>query len=182
VNDWLNLSEETPIAAGSDGEVDSTVCDSVKPPEVVVAPPTLWLGRTFKDKGGFKDVVHSYGVTNGKQLKFIKNDKVRCVYAIGLVIAALIYPAFAVINGGVRHVGTEVIGVAVFSTIALLGLRLSPLLLAFGWTAHVAWDVLLHWGDGTSAYVPSWYPTVCVGFDLLLAGYIVAALRSRDPS
>ncbi len=102
------------------------------------------------------------------------------VYAIGLVIAALIYPAFTVINGGMSRVGTEVIGVAVFSTIALLGLRLSPVLLAFGWTTHVAWDVLLHGGDG-SAYVPSWYPTVCVGFDLLLAGYIVAALRSRDP-
>nr|GMD97798.1 uncharacterized protein LOC109184816 [Ipomoea batatas] len=34
VNDCLNLSEETPIAAGSDGEVESTVWDSVKPPEV----------------------------------------------------------------------------------------------------------------------------------------------------
>nr|GLL17090.1 hypothetical protein Itr_chr01CG09170 [Ipomoea trifida] len=45
VNDCLNLSEETPIAAGSDGEVESTVWDSVKPPEVVVAPPTLWLGE-----------------------------------------------------------------------------------------------------------------------------------------
>nr|GMC60569.1 uncharacterized protein LOC109184816 [Ipomoea batatas] len=75
----LNMSDETPLL-GSDGEVERNVWDSVKPPveQNPPAPPTLWLGKTCKDKVKFKEAMQRYAVANGKKLKFIKNDKIRC--------------------------------------------------------------------------------------------------------
>lgn len=42
-------------------------------------PSPLWIDRTFINKGEFKDAVKVYAIQFGKELKFIKNDKVRCV-------------------------------------------------------------------------------------------------------
>lgn len=39
----------------------------------------MWIDRTFINKGEFKDAVKVYAIQFGKELKFIKNDKVRCV-------------------------------------------------------------------------------------------------------
>ncbi|XP_031121121.1 uncharacterized protein LOC116024369 [Ipomoea triloba] len=37
------------------------------------------IGLTFKDKGEFKEAITNYAIKEGKEMKYEKNDKVRCV-------------------------------------------------------------------------------------------------------
>jgi hypothetical protein len=97
----------------------------------------------------------------------------RRVLALGLVVTALIYVGFALSS----HVDSstfllEAGGAALFSLVAWLGVRGALWWLAGGWVAHVAWDVGLHF-DRNVMLVPVWYPLFCVGFDLMVAGFIL---------
>ena len=99
------------------------------------------------------------------------------LYAIGLVIAAIIYAGFAVAGAAEpRWMAIEFAGILPFAAFAWLGLRYSTWWLAAGWLAHPLWDTGLHLVSGTPAFVPSWYPIVCIGFDLLVAGAIAMRL------
>ncbi len=97
----------------------------------------------------------------------------RRVLALGLVVSALIYVGFALAG---RADGStlflEAGGVALFGLVAWLGVRSALWWLAAGWLAHVAWDVGLHL-DRSQTLVPAWYPLFCVGFDLIVAGFIL---------
>ena len=98
------------------------------------------------------------------------------LYALALVIAALIYVGFTARGATLLWLTLELAGLAVFTLCAWLGLKTSALILAFAWAAHAAWDVILHKFLDV-AFVPGWYPVVCVGFDLLLAGYIAVRFK-----
>ena len=89
------------------------------------------------------------------------------VFAVGLVVAAVIYVGFALADG-VEWMALEAAGVGLFVLLAYAGLRRSPLLLALGWTVHVGWDVGLHLAR-QQVVVPAWYPSVCISFDLHVA-------------
>jgi hypothetical protein len=95
------------------------------------------------------------------------------LYAVALVMAALIYLGFVAREVTLGWLALELMGVAVFTLLAWLGVKVSALLLALGWAIHAGWDVLLH-KVLNAAFVPDWYPIICAGFDLLLAGYIAA--------
>ena len=71
----------------------------------------------------------------------------------------------------------ESLGVFSYGGAALAGLKLWPWLLAIGWTAHVGWDVLLHLNGAGAEYTPPWYPWLCVGFDLVLAGAVLTSVK-----
>ena len=96
--------------------------------------------------------------------------------AIGLVVAALAYLAFALPTRNSRWVLIELGGVVVFGLLAWAG-RAAPVWLALGWTAHVAWDVGLHL-DRAQPVVGTWYPLLCVGFDLVIAGNLLRGDRA----
>jgi hypothetical protein len=98
----------------------------------------------------------------------------RQVLALGLVVASVIYVVFALAGAGPLWSLIEILGVAVFGMFASLGLHGRALWLAAGWALHVPWDAGLHlWGAGAE-FAPAWYPTLCISFDLLVAGYVVA--------
>jgi hypothetical protein len=97
------------------------------------------------------------------------------IYAQGLVVAALIYVGFVLIgSAGIAPLVAELVGVAIFTAVAWLGVRRSALWLAAGWAAHVGWDLLLH-PLTAAGYAPAWYVRACIGFDLVVAAWI--ALR-----
>ena len=104
------------------------------------------------------------------------------MYRVGLGITAIDYVVFALQRGApARHLGLELVGAALFGSAAIFGTRRWPALLAVGWTAHVAWDLLLHPASGP-AFAPAWYPWFCVGFDLPVGAYIAGLLRTtREP-
>jgi hypothetical protein len=102
--------------------------------------------------------------------------------ALGLVVAAFIYVVLALAAGADRRwLALESAGLAVFGALAWLGLRVSPWWLALGWVAHVGWDVGLHL-DRTQAFVTAWYPLLCVGFDLVVAGFLLGRASAGQPS
>ena len=90
-------------------------------------------------------------------------------YAIGLVVAALIYVGFALFSDSLRWILIELAGVAMCAIFVWLGLRKSGWFLAVGWALHPLWDAGLHY---STQVVPHWYIGACIGFDLLVAGYI----------
>jgi hypothetical protein len=103
-----------------------------------------------------------------KRSKTFQGEKV--LYAIGLGIAALIYVVFGFFSSSNDWILIELGGLLIYLPFAILGVRLSGWFLCFGWLLHVAWDLVVH--NSTLAFVPSWYPSVCLGFDVLIAGYI----------
>jgi hypothetical protein len=60
-------------------------------------------------------------------------------------------------------------------TLARLGVRGSSWWLALGWLGHVAWDVGLHL-DRPQAVAPEWYLLLCVGLDLIVAGFLIGRI------
>lgn len=100
------------------------------------------------------------------------------VYAVGLVITAIIYVGFGVAGGaGARWLALEIFSVFLYGAAAWGGLRGRPWLLAAGWAAHVAWDVLLHLSGAGAEFTPDWYPWLCVSFDLVVAAAVLASVR-----
>jgi hypothetical protein len=100
--------------------------------------------------------------------------------AAGLAVAALIYVGLALASAG-RWLAIETAGVAIFGTLAWLGVRASSWWLALGWLGHVAWDVGLHL-DRPQPVTPEWYPLLCVGLDLIVAGFLLGrAALLRNP-
>ena len=68
----------------------------------------------------------------------------------------------------------ELLGLALFAALALLGLKNSPWFLALGIAGHgLAWD---SWHYGNSAYVPNWYAVACLLVDLALGAYVAVRL------
>ena len=91
--------------------------------------------------------------------------------AIGLVVAALIYVGFGLFSGSLWWILIEIAGVAIYAMFASLGLKKSGWYLAAGWALHPLWDAGLH--DYSTQFVPHWYINGCIGFDLLVAAYVV---------
>lgn len=93
----------------------------------------------------------------------------RKAYANGLLIAAAIYPLFALIWGDAAWIGIEALGIVGYGGFVWLGRRYSFYFIAVGWLLHPLWDVALHLRGPGRHVVPDWYAIACVSFDLLLS-------------
>ncbi|MDY6900095.1 MAG: DUF6010 family protein, partial [Cyanobacteriota bacterium] len=93
------------------------------------------------------------------------------IYAVALIIAALIYVGFSLLSQNVTWILTETLGVIIFSLISFIGLKFSPWFLAVGWLIHPAWDLFID-NHNSTTFVPYWYPTLCIGYDIAVASYI----------
>lgn len=105
-------------------------------------------------------------------LAFLFQKKAISFWRMALIIVTLIYVGFALIGQQWDWLPIEFGGVLLYSFFVFLSFRFSILFLALGWALHVIWDLGLHF-NGHPGYVPDWYPGVCLGFDLLIAGYLV---------
>ena len=103
-------------------------------------------------------------------------------WAAYLVGAALIYVGFAVFNGAsAEWTWTELGGLAAYGLVAWIGAARFASLVGVGWLLHVLWDVALHPG-GHPGFVPSWYPPLCLGFDVYVGVVLVARFRRLGPA
>jgi hypothetical protein len=68
----------------------------------------------------------------------------------------------------------EILGVAIFAALAVLGLKRSPWFLAIGILGHgLAWD---SWHYRNSTYIPDWYAIACLAVDLAFTAYVAARI------
>jgi hypothetical protein len=91
--------------------------------------------------------------------------------AVLLAIIAGAYIGFAANDG--RH-SANIIEFLVsigFGILAIVGLALSPLLIAGGYVAHGIWD-LLHHHHGPHADTPAWYIPFCVVYDVIVGAFL----------
>ncbi|HXE57044.1 MAG TPA: DUF6010 family protein [Gemmatimonadales bacterium] len=99
----------------------------------------------------------------------------RGILASALAVAALAYVLFAGLAGeSSEWLRLELAGVALYGTMAALGLRGSTWWLVAGWTLHPVWDVALHYFGPGVAFAPTWWTVPCLGWDLVAAGYIAS--------
>ncbi|MEV0899951.1 hypothetical protein [Actinoplanes sp. NPDC049802] len=99
-------------------------------------------------------------------------------FAGGLVWAAVIYLVWGVFRGSYQNRSwliAEVVGVLLFGAASVAAVlaedRTAQILLAFGWIAHMAWDVWHHRAD---AVVPRWWAEQCAVVDVLTAALLLA--------
>jgi hypothetical protein len=105
--------------------------------------------------------------------RFARDIVGRSLLAVVLIVAALIYVVFAARGGaGTAWLAGELVGIALYGGIALLGLRRSPWWLAAGWALHPMWDILLHYVGPGHDFAPETYTIPCLTFDLTVAAYI----------
>jgi hypothetical protein len=86
-----------------------------------------------------------------------------------LAAAGGVYLGFAVADGrrSALLVQTgELLGFTALAAVAVQ--RDSPGLLGAGWLAHTTWDALHYQGRGPTR-VRSWYPALCIGYDVAVA-------------
>ena len=120
--------------------------------------------------------------------RFTKDIVGRSLLVAVLLVAALVYIVFAVRAGeGTFWVAGELVGVGIYGTMGLLGLRGSPWWLAAGWAAHPIWDVALHYFGPGRSFAPAGYTIPCLTFDLVVAAYVAVAygfgmLATRRPA
>jgi hypothetical protein len=97
--------------------------------------------------------------------------------AVGLTIAAAIYPLARGRWTAGAAPAREIAALVVFSALAASVARGAADLrtrgaLAAGWSAHAAFDMLHDSGDDSR--IPAWYPALCAGYDLGVAGCLLA--------
>ena len=108
----------------------------------------------------------------------------RRFWALSLFVAALIYVVVALIVER-SMVASQLVGLVIYSAIALLGVWRWPRLLAVGWALHMVWDFLGHPITldplaPNPSFMPWWYPPACLGADLFVAGILWYGLAGDE--
>jgi hypothetical protein len=99
----------------------------------------------------------------------LPRQQARLLSGAGLAAAGGVYLGFAVADGRRSALLVQTGELLGFTALAVLAVeRDSPGLLGAGWLAHVTWDALHHRGRGPTQ-VRSWYPPLCIGYDVALA-------------
>ena len=97
--------------------------------------------------------------------------------AAGLIVAAAIYPLARRERRPGAPLAREIAGLIGSGAILTAAARSTPTqarnLVAAGWAAHAVFD-MVHDG-GEASKIPSWYPAMCAGYDLAVAGRLVTA-------
>ena len=108
--------------------------------------------------------------------RFVHDVLGRVWLAFVLVAAAFFYVVFAHRgDAGIAWLIGEVVGIALYGGMGVLGVRRSVWWLAAGWALHPVWDMLLHHVGPGRSFTPEAYPVSCVSWDLLVAAYVAAA-------
>jgi len=98
-------------------------------------------------------------------------------YAVGLAIAAAIYPANRREWRLDRSTVGELLGLVGYGAASVLAAQRprpqANRLLAAGWASHALFDAA-H-GHDESSRLPRWYPALCAGYDLVVCAHLMRA-------
>jgi hypothetical protein len=105
-------------------------------------------------------------------------DKDRSFYPTILIVIALYYLVFSVIDGRFSIILSESVVIVPFITAALVGAKKSHRLVAAGLVLHGIYD-FFHNVFFINAGVPSWWPPFCFAVDIVLALAVLVSSRQK---
>lgn len=109
-------------------------------------------------------------------LTFIPEPQGLAILSLVLVAAGWVYVGSALSDGRARLIAVEGVLAAGFLALAFVGLWYTPWALVAGYAAHGVWDWFHEHPEREQAGAPLralWYPRACVGFDWVVALFIV---------
>ena len=118
--------------------------------------------------------------------KYLGVHREKTFFSLTLIPIALIYIGFSYYYGDLSALHAEIVGLIIFSVLALLSQFLASWILVAAYVAHALWD-LLHEiffgaiGDAIPwTQVPQGYAAFCLAYDLIIAVYVYKRLRLWD--
>ena len=110
---------------------------------------------------------------------FFGLDRDRAFYPTVLIVIALYYALFAVMGGSVDALLLESIVIVAFLGASIAGFKSTLWLVVVAFAAHGLFD-LVHGQLITNPGVPAWWPSFCLSYDVMAAGFLAWLLsRSR---
>lgn len=109
-------------------------------------------------------------------------DRDRAFYPTILIVIASYYVLFAVMGASRQTLTIEIVVATGFLLLAALGFRRSLWLVAVAIIGHGVFDSVHHLFIENPG-VPIWWPGFCLGFDVILGGWLALCLvrRSNPP-
>lgn len=96
------------------------------------------------------------------------------VFGLGLLLVSVWYLGWGVWGGySLEILLPQIAGGVGFGICAIFGLRGAAILIGVGWMIHGVWDLASPLFSDVS-YMPAWTTPLCLGYDLLLGGYVIA--------
>jgi len=103
-------------------------------------------------------------------------DRDRAFYPTVVVVVASYYVLFAVMSGSTDALLGELIVMAAFVLVAVIGFKVNSWLVVAALAAHGLFDAS-HGLFVTNPGVPEWWPAFCLAFDVGAAGILALTLR-----
>jgi hypothetical protein len=110
--------------------------------------------------------------------RWTRFDRDGAFYPTTVVVVASYYVLFAAMGGSGQVLVVELIAMAAFVLVAVLGFKFNSWLVVAGLAAHGLFDVL-HPHVVQNPGVPEWWPAFCMTFDVGLAGLLAAVRVAR---
>ena len=118
--------------------------------------------------------------------KFLSLRSEKAFFSLTLIPIALFYIGFSYYYGDLSALHAEIVGVIIFTVLALLAQFMASWILVLAYVAHGAWDVLhevyiasiggvIPWTE-----VPAGYAAFCLAYDLIIAVYVYKRMRLWD--
>ena len=95
--------------------------------------------------------------------------------AVTILACAVPYVALGLAAHPAGALGFEWFGLALFCSLAALGIWASPGYLVAAWALHAPWDLALPAFTDTR-YMPGWFAPTCAGFDAVVTLYLAALI------
>ena len=117
--------------------------------------------------------------------KFLSLRGEKIFFSLTLIPIALFYIGFSYYYGDLTALHAEIVGLIIFTVLALLAQFMASWILVVAYVAHAAWDVLhevyvasigvIPWTE-----VPAGYAAFCLAYDLIIAAYVYKRMRLWD--
>lgn len=108
-------------------------------------------------------------------------DRDRSFYPTVLIVVASYYVLFAVMGGSMQSLLAECVAMIPFLAASMAGFKKTQWLVVVGLAAHGVFD-LVHPHLLTNPGVPTWWPSFCLAYDVVAAGYFATVLMGQTPA
>jgi len=118
--------------------------------------------------------------------RFLSLHGEKTFFSLTLIPIALFYIGFAYYYGDLSALHAEIVGLLIFTVLALLAQFMAAWILVYAYVLHGLWDVLheifeaVIGGAVPWTKVPAGYAVFCLAYDLIIAVYIYRRMRLWD--